>query len=63
MIEFLASATLFMIWNLLWFDWGSSVGKRVMVNNFKNYGKSVYQNKIHHCNKIESVLKNEETEQ
>jgi hypothetical protein len=49
-----------MLWHLLWFDWGASVGKRTMINNFSHYGKSVYKNKVYHCNKIETVLENED---
>lgn len=60
MIENLFFALLFMIWNLLWFDWGASVGKRGMTSNFKNYGKSIYKNKVYHCNKIESILQDED---
>lgn len=60
MIENIIFALLFMLWHLLWFDWGASVGKRTMINNFSHYGKSVYKNKVYHCNKIETVLENED---
>lgn len=61
MIGMLAFALFVMLWSFSFLFWGWSIAKKSMTEDFKNYGKSIYEKNIYHCNYIENISENEES--